>query len=104
MRWNSRTKRPRVPSRLWFNRRDTVQNAKFRQSPEGTENGRACYLSGTRGERLYLAHLARITDEGGGKFRFRSTWIGTNFLGIYRQDQDRIILCFRSADAGRPTS
>jgi len=43
-----------------------------------------------------------ITDEGKGRLRMTRK-SGTTFLGIYRQEQDRIIISFRVREKGYPT-
>jgi hypothetical protein len=43
-----------------------------------------------------------ITDEGEG--RLRLTWVDDPCLGIYEQDGDCLIICFREARKGRPLS
>lgn len=43
--------------------------------------------------------LASITDEGSGRFRVSSNG---DFLGIYKQSDEEIILCFRPEREGYP--
>ncbi|HTU17553.1 MAG TPA: hypothetical protein VMG10_05770 [Gemmataceae bacterium] len=44
----------------------------------------------------------RIVDEGRGKLTMTRDWDGVVYLGIYRQEGERLILCFQAAYAGRP--
>lgn len=50
---------------------------------------------------LFIRH-ASITDEGKG--RFRVTDNGVSFLGIYKQSEEQIILCFRPEKERYPTA
>jgi hypothetical protein len=44
-----------------------------------------------------------ITDVGSGKFKLR--WFSTTYLGIYKQEEDKVVLCLRRASrGGYPTS
>jgi hypothetical protein len=43
----------------------------------------------------------RMVDEGHGRFRARLGPV--DVLGIYQRTEDRIVLCWRGADRGRPT-
>lgn len=45
----------------------------------------------------------QATDEGEGRFRLR-IGLGPVCLGIYKQERDRIVLCFREPGRGRPAS
>jgi hypothetical protein len=42
-----------------------------------------------------------LVDEGEG--RLRLTW-ADRYLGIYRQEGDQLMICFRNVEEGRPTS
>jgi hypothetical protein len=42
-----------------------------------------------------------LTDEGHGRFRGR--FADVDVLGIYSRQDERIVLCWRCADRGRPT-
>jgi hypothetical protein len=44
-----------------------------------------------------------FTDEGGGSVRFILN-DAAPYLGIYEQQEDDIVICFRFTDDGRPTS
>ena len=43
----------------------------------------------------------RMVDEGRGRVRARLGDV--EMLGIYQRTEDRIVLCWRCADRGRPT-
>lgn len=47
----------------------------------------------------------KLRDEGIGRFRMTVTIMKQDFLmlGIYRQEKEKILMCFRNADYGRPT-
>jgi hypothetical protein len=48
-------------------------------------------------------HAWTLTDEGDGKGVRIELW-GHRLAGIYRQEGDRLTICFRNARFGRPTS
>jgi hypothetical protein len=54
------------------------------------------------GEEFIRSH--KLRDEGKGRVRMIVTFQGTEYplLGIYRQDGERILMCVRYADHGRP--
>ncbi len=57
-----------------------------------------------KGVILVPLEISRIVDEGHGKFKVKWSSSGIRFTGIYRQDDNRVILCFPIADDGHPTS
>lgn len=52
------------------------------------------------GTGFYDLYASRIVDEGGGRLRTECT---KTFLGIYRQDRDKLIICEQHWSYGRPT-
>jgi hypothetical protein len=49
-----------------------------------------------------LILIPDIADEGESKLRL--TWVGDPCVGIYKQDGDRLTICFCDARKSRPTS
>ncbi len=65
-------------------------------------NGRVTWLGVYARRKLHIFFNWNCQDRGQGKLRF--DWLGRQQLGIYRQDPDRLIVCFRNANEGSPTS
>ena len=52
-----------------------------------------------------LLLLGRVVDEGKGRFRASDKYaVLEDILGIYQQDGDRLMICYRDASKGWPTS
>lgn len=57
------------------------------------------------GREIRFLDISSITDEGGGKLRVQWYWSADGWAhGIYRQDGDRLYMCFRDRPGPRPTS
>jgi hypothetical protein len=46
----------------------------------------------------------KLRDEGGGNLQIEIPDSGVTYLGIYRQEKDRVFISLRFAAEGRPTS
>jgi hypothetical protein len=58
-------------------------------------------LMGYRKGELEFRWDCQIVDEGAGKFKM--TYGSREYLGIYRQESGRLVICYRAAHLGRPT-
>ncbi|HZT34702.1 MAG TPA: hypothetical protein VFA15_02190, partial [Nitrososphaera sp.] len=48
-----------------------------------------------------------MTDEGNGRFAFRRDTKAPeapDYLGIYKQEGDKVTICYRQSEYGRPTT
>jgi hypothetical protein len=54
------------------------------------------------GPRIAANHQSSVWDEGSGRFRLNLD--GERYIGIYKWSSDGVMLCFRLAERGRPTS
>ena len=81
----------------------TYQVAQVYKVPAGIRNDRlwrdgrgACRRNGVIVGVPYV-----LLDEGKGNLRLK--WHGFHYIGIYRQDGDTVLICFREYFRGRPT-
>jgi hypothetical protein len=77
--------------------------------PLKKDGSRSCWEVSRRGPALYLTLLegndlrteCTLVDEGSGRLRLEIP--GATFLGIYRWEGDRVVMCFGVPCKGRPT-
>jgi hypothetical protein len=51
---------------------------------------------------MWVSESWTISDEGAGRFHLMVDEVG--HLGIYKQDGDRIVICYQTESKGRPMS
>lgn len=74
----------------------------FRHSLNPVDLIRITFAGGEFDSGSIIILEGKIRDEGGGRFQMVG---GTgDLLGIYKHEDDRLVLCYREADKGRPTS
>lgn len=87
---------------VWCLGKDNILVASLWSGIARENKGDVYQLRGIGNKFELLCRFESLVDEGSGKCHFHSSYNGKHYLGIYRREGEKIILCFQEVRYGRP--